>query len=225
MSVTLRMNVTVEPRRAPASAAGRRTRPLERMCPMCGGACTVRTAQVDADAWPASQRHEVAHDRVAVSYRRRLTRQGYGSGLPRRVRRRAGPGRRHDECGRDRGDSLTPAGQAQPVGRRRADRDRGAARRRQGRLRLGPPRTDARHGADHLHRHVADRRSRPHAPAAATSPSRATPEAPAHAGRSVPKHRAQVAEPGRRQQRVAAGVRGHVAVGVPERSRPARPGR
>ena len=57
-------------------------------------------------------------------------------------------------------------------------------------------------------------RSRPRAPGGRSPSSRAAPEAPAHAGSAVPKLRAEVAEPGGREQRVARGVRGDVGVGV-----------
>ena len=56
-------------------------------------------------------------------------------------------------------------------------------------------------------------------PAAVTrrsvSPSRAAPEAPAHCGLGCPEVGPEVAEPGRREQRVADRVRGDVGVGVP----------
>ena len=49
---------------------------------------------------------------------------------------------------------------------------------------------------------------------AAVSPSRAAPEAPAHCGSAVPKLRAEVAQPGRREQCVARGMGRDIGVGV-----------
>ena len=59
----------------------------------------------------------------------------------------------------------------------------------------------------------------------AHSVSSRTPDAPDHSGRSVPKTVPRSPRPGRRQQGVAAGVGGDVAVGVPaETGRLVRPG-
>ncbi len=123
---------------------------------------------------------------------------------------------------RDRGAAFAAAGQAQPVGRRGGDRHRRADHRGQRRLRLGPARADARRVADHLHRDVGHRPARlaeqPHHLAQQRHPGRAGPLRVVGA-----EHRAQVAHAGRRQQRVAGRVRGHVAVGVPGAAVVARP--
>ena len=167
-------------------------------------------------------------DRRTAGFQRHERTKGTGAGVvqaqghpprvrvrpARRVRRRAGRGRRHDECGRDRGDALTPAGQPQAVGGRRADRDRGAARRRQGRLGLGPARPDPRHGCRSPGRRRCRSRSRRRAPAGGLSRAgRPRWRRPTPGGRcrsSEPRSPSPAADSRASQ----AGVRGHVAVGV-----------
>ena len=135
---------------------------------------------------------------------------------------RAGPGGEdHDgrahQCtraGRDRGDPLAAAGEAEPVGGRRGERDRCADRRREHRV------ASSRRGPSRGRLPITWTATLPiswPAPAtrAAVSVSSATPEAPAHAGSAVPKFEPEVAEAGRREQRVAHRVGGDVGVGVP----------
>ena len=82
-----------------------------------------------------------------------------------------------------------------------------------GGLGLGPARAEARPVADHLDGDVADLEAGVAHPAGGLGEQR-------RAGRAGPGRvrrtevRAEVAEPGRREQRVAGGVRGDVGVGV-----------
>ena len=77
--------------------------------------------------------------------------------------------------------------------------------------RRGP---DLRAVAEHLHGDVADLEAGGADPARGLGQQRA-PEAPAHSRLGGAEVRAQVAQPGGGQQRVAGGVRGDVRVGVP----------
>ncbi|MCO5576786.1 hypothetical protein L7F22_030606 [Adiantum nelumboides] len=79
---------------------------------------------------------------------------------------------------------------------------------------LGAPRADLRVVADDLHRGVADRPARFLEQAADLGQQRG-PARPGPLRAAGAEHRAQVAEAGRGEQRVAERVRGDVAVGVP----------
>ena len=94
------MIVTVVARSAPASGAARRRRP-PCGCARCAAApCTVSAAMVDADLALDAAGTKSRTARVAVSYRRRLTRQGYGCRVARRIRQSALV--THDQRGGDR---------------------------------------------------------------------------------------------------------------------------
>ena len=131
-----------------------------------------------------------------------------------------GTGSRADDRRRDRGEALAAAGEAEPVGGRGAHaspaRPSAADSAASASARRG---ADARAGC----RSPARRRCRSRSPAARTrravSASSAAPDAPAHTGSVGAEAATQVAEPGRGQQRVAGGVRGDVAVGVPGAAR------
>jgi phytoene dehydrogenase-like protein len=119
----------------------------------------------------------------------------------------------HDERVGDRGEALGPAGQAEAVGGGGAHPHRRADRVGQRGLGLGAARADLRSHADDLYRYVAD------AVAGLAYPARGLGEQ-RDAGRAAPlglvgaEVRAQIAEPGGGEQRVAGGVRGDVAVRV-----------
>ena len=114
--------------------------------------------------------------------------------------------------GGDRGDALTPAGQAEPVGGGGGHADRSAGQRLAHHLLgLGATRRDPRPVPDHLHRDVADDEAR-----LADQPERLAQQG--DAGRARPfgpggaEVLAEIAESSRRQQRGADRVRRHVAV-------------
>ena len=155
--------------------------------------------------------------RVAVSYRRRLTQQGYGLACsarapatsttfqPAEVRgvqassrphaERGRPGRQRSganwEAGRsargDRGQPLTAPRQAQTVGRRRRHGHRGPDRRRQRLLGLGASRARSAAAGRSPARRRCRSQSRPLGPAGRPRRAGSTPDAPDHAGPTVPK--------------------------------------
>jgi cystathionine gamma-synthase len=128
--------------------------------------------------------------------------------------------------GRDRGAPLAPAGQPQPVRRRRGERHgRPDGVREQG-LRVPPPRRQLRRVADQLHRHV-DHPPRLRVEAPHDLEDELGAGGPGPALVRDPEDLAQVAQAGGRQQGVADRVRDDVAVGVPGAAgdvRPVQPG-
>src|SRR5215469_14668226 len=82
MSVTFRQNVVWYP-----LAASQRTRMSkltpDLMCPMCGGACTVAPHRY-TDAFPGMRGVNSRTARAAVSWRRSVMQQGYGTLRPAR---------------------------------------------------------------------------------------------------------------------------------------------
>src|SRR6202034_2149002 len=140
--------------------------------------------------------HRDAKDRPAL---RRLARGGVD---------------RDQQSRRDCRPALATPGKPQPVGGGRRHRHRRTQRLGQRRLRLAAARPDPGTVADHLYRRVADavallcdeiRDVAQHRHTADTGPPRVVDT----------EHVADIAQSGRRQQRVAQRVHGHVAVGVP----------
>ena len=131
------------------------------------------------------------------------------------------------ENGRDGGEPLAPAGEPEPVCRRRRHADRCAASPRQDVARLVSPGAEAGLVTDELHRHVADRAAGSHH----TSSRLDQQLEPAGAGPSRVRRtedRTEVAEACGAQQGVAGGVGDDVAVGVSGQAvclvRPVQPG-
>ncbi len=154
-----------------------------------------------------------------------VRRPGKQSGVPVRS---GGAGRlRRTEGGRDGGDALAAAGQAEPVRRRAAHRHRRAGRRGQRRLGLGASGADLGPVADDLDGDVADLEA-----GLADEPRRLGEQRDAggtgELGTRGAEVGAEVADARRREDRVAGRVRGDVGVGVAVETalpRPEQPGR
>src|SRR4051794_11390969 len=148
--------------------------------------------------------------RVRVSYRRRLTRSGYGS-------------TRYDEGGGDRREALAPPGEAETVAGGRAEADAGSRERSgQRRLGVGAPGPDARRVADDLHGDVPDPEAGPLHPQVGLGQQRGTGRA-GPGGVARAEVGAEVTEPRGAEQRVAGGMGRDVAVGVAGQSVDALP--
>src|SRR6516225_7992885 len=116
MSVTFRQNVTWYPL-APSQRTRMSKLTPDLMWPMCGGACTVAPHRY-TDAFPGVRGVNSRTARAAVSWRRSVMEQGYGTPGPACGLRPAGPAAAGEPA------RLRPAGRPRDAGRPRGSRVR-----------------------------------------------------------------------------------------------------